>query len=158
MDRKVAGFSIFELLIVMAIISILMYVGISQYTRYKAERELTRQANQLADELSWIKSQSIAKEPYGIKVDVTAYTIFKDDGDCQFDDGDTIVDTKNFIDTITANTLTRVFDRRGYPRSDNCGLGMGNITLRNTQGSQKVICISRYGRIKIETDPNQCID
>lgn len=157
MDRKVAGFSIFELLIVMAIISILMYVGISQYTRYKAERELTRQANQLADELSWIKSQSIAKEPYGIKVDVTAYTIFKDDGDCQFDDGETVATTR-FIDNITASTLTVVFDRRGYPRYSNCALGMNSITLRNAQGSQKVICISRYGRIKIETDPNQCID
>ncbi len=76
MDRKVAGFSILELLITIAILSILMYVGVSEYTKYKAGRELMRQTNMLADELGWIRSQSIAKQPHGIVINVNNYTIF----------------------------------------------------------------------------------
>lgn len=150
MDRKVAGFAIFELLIVMAILSILTYVGISQYVKYKAERELMKQANMLLNEISWVKSQSIAKQPHGIRIDGESYTIFIDNnGNCQFNDGEDI-STKDFIDNITANTLTRVFDRRGYPLTENCGLGMSSIILTNNLGSQKTINISRYGRTQIE--------
>ncbi|MGB9711057.1 MAG: pilus assembly FimT family protein [Thermodesulfovibrio sp.] len=152
MDRKIAGFSLFELLVSFAILSILMYVGISQYARYKAERELVRQANMLADEISWIRSQSIAKEPHGIKIDVKNYTIFKDDGDCQLTDNDTIVSRNNFLTGISADTLTVVFDRRGYCYNTSCGLGSSSITLRNDRGSTRLICISRYGRIRVETE------
>ncbi|HHW20914.1 pilus assembly FimT family protein [Thermodesulfovibrio thiophilus] len=151
MDRKVAGFSILELLITIAILSILMYVGVSEYTKYKAGRELMRQTNMLADELGWIKSQSIAKQPHGIVVNVNNYTIFIDNnGNCTFDN-DTIVEAKSFISGISSTkTVIGVFDRRGYPLDNNCGLGMDGITLTNNLGSQKIINISKYGRIKIE--------
>jgi len=154
MDRKIAGFSIIELLIVIAIISILMAVGISQYTKYKADRELMRQANMLMDEINWIKSQSIAKEPHGIVITVSNYTLFKDlDGDCNYSTGDEIVRAINFIDGITSSTTqTIVFDRKGYPRGSQCALGTveGTITLKNTNNNTKNIKISRYGRTRIE--------
>lgn len=151
MDRKVAGFSILELLVIMAILSILMYVGISQYIRYKEDRELMRQANMLAEEISWVRYQALAKEPHGIKVDVGSYTIFKDsDGNCNFSNGDSLVGVVNFTDRITANTLTVVFDRKGYPRDSNCALGLITITLKNTNNSTKNIKISKYGRTTIE--------
>jgi len=165
MDRKIAGFSIIELLIVIAIISILMAVGISQYTKYKADRELMRQANMLMDEINWIKSQSISKEPHGIVITVSNYTLFKDlDGDCNYSAGEEIKDENgnpkvyNFESGITSSTTqTIVFDRKGYPRDTNCGLGQMSITLSNNLGHKKLICISRYGRIKIEADtcPNE---
>jgi len=151
MDRKVAGFSILELLVIMAILSILMYVGISQYIRYKADRELMRQANMLAEEISWVRYQALAKETHGIKIDVGSYTIFKDsDGNCNFSTGDSLVGVVSFTDRITANTLTVVFDRKGYPRNSNCALGLITITLKNTNNSTKNIKISRYGRTTIE--------
>lgn len=128
-----------------------MYVGVSQYIKYKAERELMRQANMLSDELGWIKSQAIAKEPYGIVVNVSNYTIFIDNnGNCTFDN-DSIVETRSFVSGVTSTKIVAgVFDRRGYPLSNNCGLGMNSITLTNTLGSQKIVNISKYGRIKIE--------
>jgi type IV fimbrial biogenesis protein FimT len=131
-----------------------MAVGISQYTKYKADRELMRQANMLMDEINWIKSQSISKEPHGIVITVSNYTLFKDlDGDCNYSTGDEIVRAINFIDGITSSTTqTIVFDRKGYPRNANCGLGQMSITLSNNLGHKKLICISRYGRIKIEAD------
>jgi len=154
MDRKIAGFSIMELLIVIAIISILMAVGISQYTKYKADRELMRQANMLMDEINWIKSQAIAKEPHGIMITVSNYTLFKDlDGNCNYSTGDEIVRAINFIDVITSSTTqTIVFDRKGYPRGSQCALGTveGTITLKNTNNNIKNIKISRYGRTRIE--------
>jgi len=151
MDRKIAGFSILELLIIIAILSILMYVGASQYTKYKADRELMRQANQLLDELSWIKSQAIAKEPYGVLVNLNSYTIFKDlDGDCNFSSGEA-VKSQDFISGITATEQkTVVFDRKGYPRTITCALGASSITLKNINNNQKIIEISKYGRTQIK--------
>lgn len=151
MDRKIEGFSILELLIIIAILSILMYVGISQYTKYKADRELTRQANMLADEISWVRSQSISKEPHGIIVNIGSYTLFRDlDGNCNLNNNETIK-TQDFISEITAiASQTLVFDRKGYPRSITCALGMSSITLKNINNNQKIIEISRYGRTQIK--------
>ncbi|ACI20223.1 MULTISPECIES: prepilin-type N-terminal cleavage/methylation domain-containing protein [Thermodesulfovibrio] len=151
MDRKIAGFSILELLIIIAILSILMYVGVSQYTKYKADRELMRQANMLTDEISWIKSQSISKEPYGIVVNIGSYTIFKDsDGNCNFNNAET-VKSQSFISGITATvSQTLVFDRKGYPRTITCALGVSSITLKNINNNQKIIEISKYGRTQIK--------
>uniref|UniRef100_A0A7C4AKA2 Prepilin-type N-terminal cleavage/methylation domain-containing protein n=1 Tax=Thermodesulfovibrio aggregans TaxID=86166 RepID=A0A7C4AKA2_9BACT len=151
MDRKIAGFSILELLIIIAILSILMYVGYSQYIKYKADRELMRQVNMLADEISWIKSQAVAKEPYGIVINIDSYTIFKDsDGNCNFSTTETIR-SQDFISKITATaSQTLVFDRKGYPRSTTCALGTSSITLKNINNNQKIIEISKYGRTQIK--------
>lgn len=155
MDRKINGFSLFEVLIVIAILSILMAVSVSFYTKYKADRELMRQANMLVDEIGWIRSQAIAKEPHGIRLTLNNYTLFKDlDGNCSYSDGDEIINTVNFVEGITCSTApqTFVFDRRGYPRGANCALGTteGTITLKNTNNNTKNIKISRYGRTRIE--------
>jgi len=155
MDRKIAGFSILEVLIVIAILSILTAVIVSTYTKYKADRELMRQANMLMNEISWIKSQSIGKEPHGILITLSNYTLFKDlNGDCGYNTGDEIIRTIDLIDGITTNSTTQtfVFDRKGYPRGSQCNLGTteGTITLRNTNNSTKNIKISRYGRTRIE--------
>ncbi len=144
-----------EVLVVIAILSILMYVGISQYIKYKADRELMRQANMLADELSWIKSQSIAKEPHGIVVNVTGYTIFKEmEGNCNFSqDNDEVVSTLNVREGITAeSTVTMVFDRKGYLKGSNCEAVStdGSIILKNKNENKKRIAVSKYGRVRIE--------
>lgn len=153
MDRKITGFSILEVLIVIAILSILMAVAISYYVKYKKDRELTTQTNNLLNELSWLKSQSIAKEPHGIVVNINSYTLFKDlNGDCNYND-DEVIRIINFTEGITSTaSQTIVFDRKGYPRDTNCALGTteGTITLKNTNNNQKKIRISRYGRTRIE--------
>jgi type IV fimbrial biogenesis protein FimT len=155
MDRKIEGFSILEVLIVIAILSILMTVSISYYIRYKLDRELTRQANQLLNEISWVKSQSIAKEVHGIRVTSNSYTVFVDkDGDCNFTTGDKIVHSVNFSEGIQgpSSPQTFVFDRKGYSKGANCALGVveGTITLKNSYNNTKNIKISRYGRTRIE--------
>ncbi|MCX7723663.1 MAG: hypothetical protein N2042_00255 [Thermodesulfovibrio sp.] len=150
MDRKIEGFSTLELLIIIAILSILMYVGSSQYINYKLDRELIRQANMLTNEINWIKSQSISKEPHGLLINLSSYTIFKDlDGDCNFSNAE-LFKSKDFISGITAtNPQIIVFDRKGYPRNTTCALGMTSITLKNINNSLKIIDISRYGRVQI---------
>lgn len=134
-----------------------MAISVSVYTKYKLDRELTKQANQLLDEISWVKSQSISKEPHGITIKLNNYTIFKDsDGDCDYTSGNEIVREVNFIHGIECSTCsssnqTFVFDRKGYPRGTNCALGTveGTITLTNNNNT-KNIKISRYGRTRIE--------
>lgn len=154
MDRKIAGFSVLEILVVIAILSILAAIAVSQYAKYKRDRELTAQTNNLLNSLTWVKSQAISKEPHGIVVTVNNYTLFKDlDGNCNFNEGDDIVSIIDFSTGITSTTpLTLVFDRKGYPRNTSCALGTteGTITLKNTNNNFKNIKINRYGRTRIE--------
>ncbi len=42
-----------------------------------------------------------------------------------------------------------LFDRRGYPLNWSCGIGAGNIILKNSYGSRTVI-VDRVGRIRYE--------
>lgn len=131
-----------------------MTFAISQYINYKKDRELSTQANNLLNELVWLKSQSISKEPHGIVINTNNYILFKDlNGDCNYSDDEKIKEPINFLSGITVTTpKTIVFDRKGYPRDTNCALGTteGTITLKNTNNNQKSIKISRYGRTRIE--------
>ncbi|MEM3448844.1 MAG: hypothetical protein QXP38_08210 [Nitrososphaerota archaeon] len=156
MDRKVEfGFSSFEVLVSIAILLILSYIGTKQFAQYKASRDLMRQANMLEDELAWIKSISPTQDvSYGIVISSGSYTIFKDkDADCKFTSNDDIVRIVPFITGIVAssNTTTIItFDRRGQPRDQSCGLGIASITLQGTNNNTITLDVSKYGRLRIK--------
>jgi type IV fimbrial biogenesis protein FimT len=157
MDRKIAGFSLMEVLIVIAILSILMAFSIDWYIKYQSQRALQESANNLANELGWLKAQSIGGNPHGIAIlsaNANSYIIFRDDDfDCNRKaDGSEDLRTVNFIHpAVTAVAqVSFIIDRRGYPLSNTCGLGMQAITLKEKYGTQKSVIIDRYGRIRIQ--------
>ncbi|WP_297210808.1 MULTISPECIES: pilus assembly FimT family protein [Thermodesulfovibrio] len=156
MDRKIAGFSLFEVLIVIAIISILMFFSINWYLRYQSQRLLQQAANNIANELGWIKAQSIGSVPHGIFIDDNnrrRYIIFRDNNlDCNRNiDGSEDIRTVNLPNTVNATAgIVITVDRRGYPLNAICGLGMQTIRLREDFGNEKEVIIDRYGRIRIQ--------
>ncbi len=145
-----------EVLIIIAIMSILMAFSVDWYIKYQAQRALQESANNLANEIQWLKAQSIGGNPYGIAIlsaDATSYIVFRDDDlDCnRSGDGGEDLRTGTFINPVKASAQTSfIIDRRGYPLSNTCALGMQTITLKGNYGNQKNVIIDRYGRVRIQ--------
>lgn len=157
MDRALSGFSLIELLVIIAIISIMMGFSVNWYIKYEQDRKLTEAANSLVAELQWAKEHSISGENiYGVYIDTAnkKYVLFKNlDYGCSFNNQTEELRTKvlaNGLSFEDAQPKTFLFDRRGYPLNSSCGLGMDTITLKNRNNNIKKIVISRYGRFKIE--------
>lgn len=153
MDRKIKGYNIFEILLVLVIIGILMALAIRPILVFIANQRLNQAVNMLVSDLNEAKIYSISKSSLmGIKADGggDSYIIFQNNDDnCSYSNG---ADTKTIIlpSGITfKNDVFFLFDRKGLPRNASCGLGMANIKLQNTFGSIKTICVDKYGRIRV---------
>ncbi|GAB6182263.1 prepilin-type N-terminal cleavage/methylation domain-containing protein [Thermodesulfovibrio hydrogeniphilus] len=145
-----------EVLIIIAIMSILMAFSVDWYIKYQAQRALQTSANNLANEIQWLKAQSIGGNPYGIAIlsaDATSYIVFRDnDLDCKRNsDGSEDLRTVSFISPVRASEpVSFIIDRRGYPLSFTCALGMQTIILKGNYGNQKNVIIDKYGRVRIQ--------
>jgi len=155
MDRKIKGYNIFEILVVLVIIGILMALVIRPILVFVANQRLNEAVNMVVSDLNEAKIYSISKSSLmGITADsnTNSYIIFQNnDGNCSYNNGsDTVVKAIALPSGITfKNDVFFLFDRKGLPRNASCGLGMANIKLQNTFGSIKTICVDRYGRIRV---------
>ena len=155
MDRKIKGYNIFEILVVLVIIGILMALVIRPILVFVANQRLNEAVNMVVSDLNEAKIYSISKSSLmGITADSggNSYIIFQNnDGNCSYNNGsDTVVKAIVLPSGITfINDVFFLFDRKGLPRNASCGLGMANIKLQNTFGNIKTICVDRYGRIRV---------
>jgi type IV fimbrial biogenesis protein FimT len=164
MDRKVKGITIMEVLVVMAIIAILASASIFGLQNLIQRERLYSAMTQVANDLKEVQFRSMSSNMvWGVRfcANQNQYKIFAVDpstvsGGCPRD-----ADTSCTSDTTTQRLVSLppgvspeedfyvLFDRRGYPLDWSCGIGAGNITLRNSYGSRTVI-IDRLGRIRYE--------
>lgn len=169
MDRKVRGYTIMEVLIVIAIFMILSgfaFLWLRNLVlnqRLKATTDSLIGAYQTARMYSMTGRGQIGvggdwqSRPWGVYIqDANTYILFEDANyNCQYDPGEEIKIFKTepgITITPASGSQTIVFDKKGYPRNNVCGLGMSSvITLTSSVGSQRKIYISRFGRIKYET-------
>lgn len=162
MDRKVRGYNIFEILVVLVIIGILMAVVIRPILVFVANQRLNQAINMIVADINTVKIYSLSKSNlqgiFGNKNENT-YTIFiNNNSNCSFDQGtDQVVRTVNLPPGITINAdFYFLFDRKGYPRNASCGLGMGPIVLKNNFNIYKTICVDRFGRVRVENGSITC--
>jgi type IV fimbrial biogenesis protein FimT len=164
MDRKVRGITIMEVLVVMVIIAILASASIFGLQNLIQRQRLYSAMTQVANDLKEVQFRSMSSNMvWGVRfcANQSQYKIFAVNpanvsGGCPMD--------ANASCTSDATTQRLVllppgvspeedfyvlFDRRGYPLDWSCGVGAGNITLRNSYGSRTVI-IDRLGRIRYE--------
>ena len=162
MDRKIKGYNILEILVVLIILGILMALVIRSILVFVANQRLNEAVNMVISDLNEAKMYSISKDNLmGITADsnTNSYIIFQNNDDnCLYNNGlDTILKTITLPSGITfINDVFFLFDRRGLPRNASCGLGMANIKLKNTFGDIKTICIDRYGRIRVLSGDVSC--
>lgn len=157
MDRKIKGFTIFELLIVIAIIAILASLATIGYTRFIENQRLKNCTDYLINYLETAKRYSISgKEGYvwGINIEADRFIFFKDiNQNCTFDNSEiseTLLFSSICPSVVVLNSASIVFDKRGVPRNAICGLGAVNIVLTNSIGSKRTIFVDTLGRIRYE--------
>ena len=164
MDRKVKGITIFEVLVVMAIIAILASAGILGLRNMVQRERLYSAMTQVANDLKEAQFRSMSSNSvWGVRfcVNQNQYKIFAVDpatvgGGCPRDANPSCTNdaTTQRLVSLPPGVLPQadfyvLFDRRGYPLNWSCGIGAGNITLSNSYGSRTVI-VDRVGRIRYE--------
>jgi type IV fimbrial biogenesis protein FimT len=164
MDRKVKGITIFEVLVVMAIIAILASAGILGLRNLVQRERLYSAMTQVADDLKEAQFRSMSSNSvWGVRFceNQNQYKIFAVDpatvgGGCPRDANPSCTNdaTTQRLVSLPPGVSPEadfyvLFDRRGYPLNWSCGIGAGNITLSNSYGSRTVI-VDRVGRIRYE--------
>ncbi len=164
MDRKVRGITITEVLVVMAIIAILVSASILGLRNLVQRERLYSAMTQVANDLKEVQFRSMSSNMvWGVRFceNQNQYKIFAVNpanvsGGCPRDASPFCTNdatTQRLVSLPPGVSPDEdfyvLFDRRGYPLDWSCGVGAGNITLRNSYGSRTVI-INRLGRIRYE--------
>jgi len=164
MDRKVKGITVMEVLVVMAIIAILASVSIFGLQNPIQRQRLYSAMTQVANDLKEAQFRSMSSNMvWGVRFceGVSQYKIFAVDpatvgGGCPRDANPSCTNdatTQRLVSlppgVSPEEDFYVLFDRRGYPLNWGCGIGAGNITLKNSYGSRTVI-VDRLGRIRYE--------
>lgn len=164
MDRKVRGITILEVLVVMAIIAILASASILGLQNLVQRERLYSAMTQVANDLKEVQFRSMSSNNlWGVRfcAGQNQYKIFAVNpanvsGGCPTD-----ANTSCTNDATTQRLVSLppgvspqagfyvLFDRRGYPLNQSCGIGAGNITLENSYGRRTVI-VDSVGRIRYE--------
>ena len=145
------GFSLIEMIVVMAIISVLAGITIPVYLSMQPSIRLNGAARQLMGDLMWARMQAISQnnEFRIIYKDNRRYTILDDDNNDGVNTaGEAIIvkDIQNkYYDVIysSSNTNDLIF----FPRGN--ATNLTTITLTNISGTKKV-SVSITGRVKKE--------
>ncbi|WP_333785372.1 prepilin-type N-terminal cleavage/methylation domain-containing protein [Thermocrinis sp.] len=158
MDRKVKGYTIFELLVVVVIISILAGAFLMGLRNMVLRERLYSAMTQVANDIKEVQFRSISSNAtWGIRLcrGSEQYKIFTVQSGCQDATPNCTNDssTQRLVSlpsgVVPDNDFCVVFDRRGYPLNCGCGLGMGSVTLKNAYGS-RIVILNRLGRVRYE--------
>ncbi|MFN3946689.1 MAG: Tfp pilus assembly protein FimT/FimU [Aquificaceae bacterium] len=154
MDRKVKGYTVMEILVVMAIVAILGSFAFLWLRNLILNQRLKATTDNLVSLLNTARIYSITGrngELWGVYINNETYTLFRDENrNCVFDNGEEVKTYQTERGVRVDNPLVLVFDKKGYPRNAICGLGAGHVVVNSEAlGKAKTICISRYGRIRV---------
>ncbi len=174
---KQNGFTLVELMVVIAIIAIITTIAIPTYKHMRANFRLKGAGKELFSDLIFCKTKAtetgngctvifnktIGSETYDYVLIQDKQTNPSDSGYCEYDAADKLIlkrkidkEYKNVI--ISGNTLGRNdnnlsmirFNRRGFPLNNNGGFGGGSITFKETTyGKTLKISINKVGKITI---------
>lgn len=134
--KCVKGFSLIELVVVVAILTILLAIGVPLLTKYIKKYNIEKEIVELYSQLNSIKFKSMnTGTPHGIRFDSPKqYTIFvfKDSNyNLKFDgvteEGDPHTFTLKYNLDAPKQGATILFDKNGISRNVNWGLG--NLTI-----------------------------
>ncbi|MFN7065374.1 MAG: prepilin-type N-terminal cleavage/methylation domain-containing protein [Aquificaceae bacterium] len=159
MDRKVKGYTVMEVLVVMAIVATLGGFAFIGLRNLILNQRLKATTDNLVSVLNTARINSMTgrdvknmqgSRPWGVSVETNSYILFEDTNfNCRYDNGENVKTFRVEGGVRVNNPLVLVFDKKGYPRNALCGFGVNNIVVNSESGKVKTICISRYGRIRV---------
>lgn len=161
-----SGFTIFELIVVLAIISLLMAVGIPTYSRMVPDMRLKAAVRDIKSDMELAKLRAIRENTnvaFVCNTGGNSYSLFVDNGsgggtaDNWVQDGTEqlirsveMPEGVNMYDASFSGGVPRCrFDGRGLPN----GLG-GHIYMKNTKNNYRGISLSLVGHVRIQESSN----
>ena len=163
--KKNSGFTLLELLITVAVLTMVMAIGIPSMTTFIQNDRLTTQINTLVGHLSYARSEAVKRSQQvavcassngtscsgGVNWE-TGWIIYVDaDGDSAFDAGEPILRAQQLLDGSTtlkpAGIGTQVtYDYRGFATANS----VGSFSLCDSRGATygKALSISTTGRVR----------
>ncbi|MBM2833790.1 MAG: hypothetical protein HW406_951 [Candidatus Brocadiaceae bacterium] len=143
------GFSLIEMIVVVAIIGILTGIAIPVYIGMKPSIRLSGATRQIMGDLMWARMQAISQnnEFKIFFLDNHRYTILDDDNNDGNIDGSELTVTKDIHDEYYDVTLTSTANPIFHPRGN--ASPTATVTLTNSSGT-KTVAIAMTGRVKIE--------
>jgi prepilin-type N-terminal cleavage/methylation domain-containing protein len=153
--HQASGFSLLEVMVVMAIIFIIASIATPPFLRWRTDAQLRGAASNLRGDLELAKLRAVRENSFvAVLFNANDYIIFVDNG---VSAGDWVVDADEIqirngqlpdgvyivVPTAIADDRTR-FDGRGTAENS------GTIILQNLHGKQKQISINRLGMINLQ--------
>lgn len=145
--NKQSGFTLIELIIIIAIMSILAGIAIPNFLSYMPKHRLNGAARQVMGDLMAARMKAV-KENNRFRVfflDDHQYKILDDDNDNNTEDSGEWTDIKNIQNVYSDVTFSATANPIFYPRGSAWG---STITLTNSADS-KYIKVATTGRVKI---------
>ncbi len=155
MMRKHLGFSLLEVMVVMAIIFIIASIAMPPFLRWRTDAQLRGAASNLRGDLELAKLRAVRENSFvTVLFNANDYIIFVDNGasagdwvedadETQIRNGQLPEGVYIVMPTALADDRTR-FDGRGTAENS------GTIIIQNIRGKQKKISINRLGLINLQ--------
>ena len=147
--KKAEGFSIFELLIVIAVIAVVSAIVTPNVISWRNSAKLRGAAGNIKGDLEMSKARAVReRSPVTVTFTATNYQVtFTDkDGNARtLRNRQLPAGVRVDLDSTSFGAMDdqTQFNSRGFPVA-------GSAVLVNTKGDQKKIIVSRLGRIRIE--------